>query len=50
MQTPISYFTALTEPRVDRSNEHLMEDIIFITIALKLFDSSFGVITTFYRF
>jgi predicted transposase YbfD/YdcC len=33
MQTPISYFTALTDPRVDRSKEHLMEDIIFITIA-----------------
>jgi predicted transposase YbfD/YdcC len=33
MQTPISYFTALTDPRVDRSKDHLMEDIIFITIA-----------------
>ena len=33
MQTPISYFTSLTDPRVDRSKEHLMEDIIFITIA-----------------
>ena len=33
MQTPISYFTELTDPRVDRSKEHLMEDIIFITIA-----------------
>ncbi|KAA6312635.1 hypothetical protein EZS27_013999, partial [termite gut metagenome] len=28
MQTPISYFTELTDPRVDRSKEHLMEDII----------------------
>ncbi|GHT18906.1 hypothetical protein AGMMS4957_02070 [Bacteroidia bacterium] len=33
MQTPISYFTGLTDPRVDRSKVHLMEDIIFITIA-----------------
>jgi predicted transposase YbfD/YdcC len=33
MQTPISYFTSLTDPRVDRSKEHLMEDIIFITIS-----------------
>jgi predicted transposase YbfD/YdcC len=33
MQTPISYFAELTDPRVDRSKEHLMEDIIFITIA-----------------
>jgi predicted transposase YbfD/YdcC len=33
MQTPISYFTELTDPRVDRSKDHLMEDIIFITIA-----------------
>jgi predicted transposase YbfD/YdcC len=33
MQTPISYFTGLTDPRVDRSKEHLLEDIIFITIA-----------------
>ncbi|MDR2621728.1 MAG: ISAs1 family transposase, partial [Dysgonamonadaceae bacterium] len=33
MQTPISYFTELTDPRVDRTKAHLMEDIIFITIA-----------------
>ena len=33
MQTPISYFTALTDPRVERTRAHLMEDIIFITIA-----------------
>jgi hypothetical protein len=31
MQTPTSYFTELTDPRVDRSKEHLMEDIIFVT-------------------
>jgi predicted transposase YbfD/YdcC len=33
MQTPLSYFTAIRDPRVDRCKEHLMEDIIFITIA-----------------
>jgi predicted transposase YbfD/YdcC len=33
MQSPIDYFTELTDPRVDRTKDHLMEDIIFITIA-----------------
>jgi hypothetical protein len=33
MQSPISYFSVLTDPRVERSKEHLMEDIVFITIA-----------------
>jgi predicted transposase YbfD/YdcC len=33
MQSPLKYFTELTDPRIDRSKEHLMEDIIFITIA-----------------
>jgi hypothetical protein len=33
MQSPISYFSELTDHRVERSKEHLMEDIIFITIA-----------------
>jgi hypothetical protein len=33
MRTPVGYFTELTDPRVDRSKDHLMEDIIFITIA-----------------
>ena len=33
MRPPISYFTELTDPRIDRSKDHLMEDIIFITIA-----------------
>ena len=33
MQTPSGYFTALTDPRVDRTKEHLMEDIIFLTVA-----------------
>jgi hypothetical protein len=33
MQTPISYFTELTDPRVERSKEHLTKDIIFVAIA-----------------
>jgi predicted transposase YbfD/YdcC len=33
MTNPISYFSSLSDPRIDRSKEHLMEDIIFITIA-----------------
>lgn len=33
MQTAISYFTGLTDPRVERTKAHLLEDIIFLTIA-----------------
>ena len=33
MESPLSYFSALPAPRIDRCKEHLMEDIIFITIA-----------------
>ncbi|MDR0750353.1 MAG: transposase family protein, partial [Tannerellaceae bacterium] len=33
MKSPVDYFTDLTDPRVDRTKDHLMEDIIFITIA-----------------
>jgi len=33
MKTPIDYFSNLEDPRVDRTKEHLLEDIIFITIA-----------------
>lgn len=33
MNTPIDFFTNLKDPRVDRTKEHLFEDIIFITIA-----------------
>ena len=29
----IDYFTTLTDPRIDRTKEHLLEDIIFIAIA-----------------
>ena len=33
MQTLSGYFTEMTDPSVDRTREHLMEDIIFITVA-----------------
>jgi predicted transposase YbfD/YdcC len=33
MYNPISYFSRLCDPRVERTRYHLMEDIIFITIA-----------------
>lgn len=33
MKTPIDHFLSLSDPRVERTKEHLLEDIIFITIA-----------------
>ncbi len=33
MTTPIDYFTNIEDPRIERRKEHLLEDIIFITIA-----------------
>ena len=33
MESPISYFSQLPDPRIDRCKAHLLEDIIFITIA-----------------
>jgi predicted transposase YbfD/YdcC len=33
MESPISYFCALDDPRVDRTKAHLLDDIIFIAIA-----------------
>jgi len=33
MKHAIDYFKAMTDPRVDRTKEHLLEDIIFTTIA-----------------
>jgi predicted transposase YbfD/YdcC len=33
MKSPIEYFSQIDDPRVDRTKEHLLEDIIFITIA-----------------
>jgi hypothetical protein len=44
MHTPISYFSELTDPRVDQSKEHLMEDIIFITIAAVICEQRRGMI------
>jgi hypothetical protein len=33
MQSPIPFFTGLSDPRIDRTKDHLFEDIIFIAIA-----------------
>lgn len=33
MKSPVEYFSELDDPRVDRTKDHLLEDIIFITIA-----------------
>jgi hypothetical protein len=33
MQSPISFFTGLSDPRIERTKAHLLEDIIFIAIA-----------------
>ena len=33
MENPISYFNRLPDPRIERCKEHLLENIIFITIA-----------------
>lgn len=33
MESPINYFTNLTDPRVERTRDHLLDDIIFIAIA-----------------
>ena len=33
MENPINYFTNLTDPRVERTKEHLLDDIVFIAIA-----------------
>jgi len=33
MSNPMEHFSSLTDPRVERTKEHLLEDIIFITIA-----------------
>ena len=33
MESPISYFFHLPDPRIDRCKAHLLEDIVFITIA-----------------
>jgi predicted transposase YbfD/YdcC len=33
MKSPIDYFAQTKDPRIERNKEHLLEDIIFITIA-----------------
>jgi hypothetical protein len=33
MSNVIAHFSSLTDPRVERTKEHLLEDIIFIMIA-----------------
>ena len=29
MENPLSYFSRLPDPRIDRCKEHLLEDIVF---------------------
>jgi len=36
MESPIKYFAELTDPRVERTKEHLLQDILFIAIAAVL--------------
>ena len=33
MESPLSYFSSLTDPRVERTREHLLDDILFIAIS-----------------
>jgi hypothetical protein len=33
MESPLHYFSCLTDPRVARTREHSLEDILFIAIA-----------------
>jgi hypothetical protein len=33
MESPLSYFSSITDPRVERTREHSLEDILFIAIA-----------------
>ena len=32
MESPISYFSGLADPRIERTKAHLLDDIIFIAI------------------
>jgi len=36
MESPLKYFAGLTDPRVERTKEHLLGEILFITIAAVL--------------
>ena len=33
MNSPFSFFSELTDPRVERTKAHMLEDILFIAIA-----------------
>ena len=33
MDNPLKYFSELTDPRVERNREHLLEEILLIAIA-----------------
>lgn len=33
MKTPLNFFSNLKDPRIDRTKEHLLADIVFITIS-----------------
>jgi hypothetical protein len=33
MESPLSYFSSLTDPRVERTREHRLDDILFMTVA-----------------
>jgi hypothetical protein len=35
MESPISYFSSLTDPRVERTREHSLEDILFYYCPVK---------------
>ena len=36
MENPLKYFSELTDPRVERNREHLLEEILLIAIAAVL--------------
>src|SRR6266481_779691 len=36
MENPLTHFATLTDPRVERTREHLLEEILLITIAAVL--------------
>ena len=33
MENPLQYFSELKDPRVERTREHLLEEILFVAIA-----------------
>lgn len=33
MESPIDFFSSVTDTRIDRTKDHFLQDIIFITIA-----------------